>query len=629
MATIVQESKSRKQKVNNLRYAEYYNQQPMLDELYARSAKGETFDRLMSLILSKANILRAYRTIKSNKGSRTPGTNGKTIEDIEKLDVDELVSEVNRRLKNYVPGAVRRKEIPKPNGKTRPLGIPCMWDRLIQQCILQILEPICEARFSNNSYGFRPLRSAENAIAAEMRLINLCHLHFVVEVDIKGFFDAVNHAKLMRQLWAMGIRDLRLRQIIRAILKAPIRMPDGKYIHPAKGTPQGGILSPLLANVVLNELDQWVDSQWELNPVTEKYSQRTDKKGGTIKSHGYRAMRNTQLKEMHIVRYADDVRILCATRSQADKVMAAVKQWLAERLKLQASEEKTRVVNIKKKNSEFLGFKIKVRKKAGMEVVKSHMCDRAQKRIAEQMKEQIKAIQHPPKESNQIAEVCKFNAMVRGKHNYYAIATEVSKDFGRIAWRIKQVTRNRLKSAMRTEGKMSSKSQDFKKYGGSKQLLFIGDAYILPLGYIQTKNPMCKKRITNLYTKEGRKEVHDNLAISNVWVMEEMARNPIKGQSVEYNDNRVSLFAAQWGKDAVTGIEFLASDEVHCHHKKPRKNGGSDKYNNLILVRDDTHRLIHATQPETIEQYLKVLNLNSEQKNKLNKLRQMAGCESV
>ena len=139
----------------------------------------------------------------------------------------------------------------------------------------------------------------------------------------------------------------------------------------------------------------------------------------------------------------------------------------------------------------------------------------------------------------------------------------------------------------------------------------------------------CKKRITNLYTKEGRKEVHDNLAISNVWVMEEMARNPIKGQSVEYNDNRVSLFAAQWGKDAVTGIEFLASDEVHCHHKKPRKNGGSDKYNNLILVRDDTHRLIHATQPETIEQYLKVLNLNSEQKNKLNKLRQMAGCESV
>ena len=268
MATIVQESKSRKQKVNNLRYAEYYNQQPMLDELYARSAKGETFDRLMSLILSKANILRAYRTIKSNKGSRTPGTDGKTIEDIEKLDVDELVSEVNRRLKNYVPGAVRRKEIPKPNGKTRPLGIPCMWDRLIQQCILQILEPICEARFSNNSYGFRPLRSAENAIAAEMRLINLCHLHFVVEVDIKGFFDAVNHAKLMRQLWAMGIRDLRLRQIIRAILKAPIRMPDGKYIHPAKGTPQGGILSPLLANVVLIVLDQWVDSQWELNPVT-------------------------------------------------------------------------------------------------------------------------------------------------------------------------------------------------------------------------------------------------------------------------------------------------------------------------------------------------------------------------
>ena len=261
MATSSNKTKARKAKISKLRYAEYYDQQELLDGLYAKSAKGENFGNLMPLILSEANILMAYRSMKSNKGSATEGTDGLTIRDIEKYEPQELITEIRRRLENYRPKAVRRREIPKPNGKTRPLGIPCIWDRLIQQCILQILEPICEARFSDNSYGFRPLRSTEHAIAAEMRLINHSKLHFVVEVDIKGFFDNVNHAKLIRQMWTLGIRDKWLLYVIKRMLKAPILMPDGTQIIPGKGTPQGGILSPLLSNIVLNELDQWLDSQ--------------------------------------------------------------------------------------------------------------------------------------------------------------------------------------------------------------------------------------------------------------------------------------------------------------------------------------------------------------------------------
>jgi len=245
-------------------------------------------------------------------------------------------------------------EIPKPNGKTRPLGIPCIWDRLIQQCILQILEPICEAKFSDNSYGFRPLRSAENAVATEMRLINLSHLHYVVEVDIKSFFDEVDHVKLINQLWTMGIRDTKLLSVIKAILGANIQTPDGAVVKPTKGTPQGGIISPLLANVVLNELDQWIDSQWEKNLVVNKYKCSIHKNGSACNSHEYAAMRKTKLKEMHIVRYADDVRILCATKTQANRVMIAVKQYLCERLRLEVSEKKTRVVNVKRNSSEFL-----------------------------------------------------------------------------------------------------------------------------------------------------------------------------------------------------------------------------------------------------------------------------------
>ncbi len=626
MATTVHANRESRKR-NKLRYAEYYDQQDVLDGLYAQSAKGKIFGNLMPLITSEANILRAYRMIKSNKGSKTPGTDGLTIEDIETLDTKTYIAEVRRRFQNYQPKAVRRKEIPKPNGKTRPLGIPCMWDRLIQQCILQILEPICEAKFSNNSYGFRPLRSAENAIAAEMKLINQYKLHYVIEVDIKSFFDVVNHAKLIRQIWALGIRDKKLISVIRAILKAPIHMPDGTTISPTMGTPQGGILSPLLANIVLNELDQWVDSQWENNPITKNYIMGSNKNGSPIKSSGYRAMRRTKLKEVHIIRYADDVRILCKTRNQAEHMAIAVKQWLKTRLKLQVSEEKTRVINLTRCWSEFLGFQMKAVHKADKEVVESHMCTKAIKSTKAKLKKQIKKIQRPPK-GELYNEICKYNAAVRGVHNYYEIATHVNLDFADIAWEIKH-TLKRLEGKMSKKGAMGKKSQDYPKYGKSEQLRYIKGAWILPIGYIKHRNPMCKKRKSNLYEAEGRAEIHDMLMIRNRWIMTQISTNPVKDRSTEYNDNRVSLFAGQCGKCAITGREFLSLEEIHCHHIVPKALGGTDKYANLALVAEEAHILIHATQPHTVNRYLHPLKLNSEQIARLNKFRVMAGREPI
>ena len=235
--------------VDSLRHAEYYGMMPIFDELYANSKEGEKFKELMSLILSRNNILLAYRNIKSNKGSYTAGTDKLDITAIGSLSPETVVEKVRYFLvgskHGYRPKPVRRKDIPKPNGKTRPLGIPCIWDRLIQQCIKQILEPICEAKFSNNSYGFRPNRSVEHAISKTYSLLQRSNMHYILEFDIKGFFDNVNHSKLIKQIWNMGIEDTTLLYIIRRILRAPIRMPNGETIYPDKGTPQGGLCEAL------------------------------------------------------------------------------------------------------------------------------------------------------------------------------------------------------------------------------------------------------------------------------------------------------------------------------------------------------------------------------------------------
>ena len=370
-------------KKQKLRNNEYYNTQDMFDDLYHKSKNKNKykFYKLMDLITDERNIELAYRNIKKNTGSRTSGVNGHTIEDIARITNSDLVGYVKRRLQNYHPHKVRRVEIPKPNGETRPLGIPTIEDRIIQQCILQILEPICEAKFHNHSYGFRPNRSTHHAIARAYSLTQINKLHYVVDVDIKGFFDNVDHSKLLKQMWTLGIQDKKLLCIISKMLKAPI---EGIGI-PTKGTPQGGILSPLLSNIVLNELDWWISSQWENIKTEHDYTFKGDK-------HRWLRKKNRNLKEIYIVRYADDFKIFCKTHSMAIKIFQATKMWLKERLQLDISEEKSKIVNLNVNYSEFLGIKMKTREKKNKKVVKSKLTEKSKTKIIKDIKNKIKIL---------------------------------------------------------------------------------------------------------------------------------------------------------------------------------------------------------------------------------------------
>ena len=222
-----------------LRHAEYYDFQDIQDRLYRDSKDGKEFCNLIEVITMPENIRMAYRNLKKNHGSHTPGTDKKTINDIEKLSDEQLIGKIQEKFRWYRPQSVRRVEIPKGNGKVRPLGIPTIMDRLVQQCVLQVLEPICEAKFHERNNGFRPYRSTQNAIAQCYKMAQLQNLHFVVDVDIVGFFDNIDHSKLIRQLWGIGIQDRKLIMIIKQMLKAEILFND-IIITPETGTPQGG-----------------------------------------------------------------------------------------------------------------------------------------------------------------------------------------------------------------------------------------------------------------------------------------------------------------------------------------------------------------------------------------------------
>ncbi len=606
----------RKQK--KIRFTEYYDLQKTFDVLYEKSRMGYQFCNLLDLITTRENILLAYRSLKGNSGSNTPGVDKRTIQHLSKMDEETFIGLVRKQFNWYCPKKVRRVEIPKPNGKLRPLGIPTIMDRIVQQCILQVLEPICEAKFYEHSYGFRPNRSTEQAIARLYQLVQKTHLHYVVDVDIKGFFDNVCHHKLICQLWSLGIQDKKLLCIIREMLKAPILLPDGKVVYPTKGTPQGGILSPLLSNVVLNELDWWIASQWEYMETEHDYA-HLNKNGSINRGNQYRALRRSNLKEVFIVRYADDFKIVCKNYDSAKRIFLAVKQWLKERLRLEISPEKSKIVNLRKKYSDFLGFKIRVWRKGNKFVVKSHIADKAIERIKRNLAEGIKKIQYPKDSQKQYAAISYYNSIVAGIHNYYQIATCVNLDLSLIAPAINKQFKNRLASQGLSKKGVLKNSYIKCHYGKSKQIRFLKGFPLIPIGYIKHRHPISKKREVNRYTDSGRKQIHNNLEIdvkTMLWLM----RHPLTSHSIEYADNRISLFAAQYGLCGVTNKKLLPQ-EIHCHHIKPLHKGGNDKYDNLIIVDERIHELIHATQAVTIEQLLNELQLTGYQLNKLNALR--------
>lgn len=327
----------------------------------AKQEKEYRFYLLYDKVYRLDILNHAYRLVKANKGA--PGIDGETFESIEEREggaekyLEEIAGVLKR--KDYKPQAVRRVYIPKAAGGKRPLGIPVIKDRVVQMAVKIVIEPIFEADFQEFSYGFRPKRNAHQAVEDVKRHL-LSGKTDVIDADISKYFDTIPHNKLM-QLVAKRIVDKQILKLIKMWLKTPIveEREDGKkeYKGNEKGTPQGGVISPLLANIYLNVLDTlWVDKK-----VQDRLGAR-------------------------MVRYADDSVILC--RGNTDRILKGVKLVL-ENLGLTLNEEKTRVVDAHQESFNFLGFSIGIKrgKKTGKIYPHTEPSKKALKHIRSEIKQ--------------------------------------------------------------------------------------------------------------------------------------------------------------------------------------------------------------------------------------------------
>ena len=445
------------------------------------------YERLYRYLFSEEMFAVAYQRIYAKQGNMTPGTDGKTIDEMSLERIERLI--VSLKDESYQPHPARRVYIPKKNGKKRPLGIPSFEDKLVQEVVRLLLEAIYEGHFEGTSHGFRPHRSCHTALGMIQK--SFAGAKWFIEGDIKGFFDNIDHNVLISIL-RERISDERFLRLIRKFFNAGY-VEDWKYNKTYSGTPQGGIISPMLANIYLDKFDKYIKEYaakfrkgdrrsinpeyWRLNNKKNRLKQKLQKTSDEQMRKSYlyeiaqlsKQMLSTPHKDamdadfrrLQYVRYADDFLIsVIGSKSECETIKADITQFMREQLKLELSDEKTLITHAQDK-AKFLGYEIFIRKSDAVKRNRDGVLKRdfngavvltlnsavIQKKLTEYNALEVRNIDGkdiwwskprrymtPMKPEDILAQ---YNAEIRGLYNYYSLAANVSKECASFAFIMK------------------------------------------------------------------------------------------------------------------------------------------------------------------------------------------------
>ncbi|WP_289111434.1 group II intron reverse transcriptase/maturase, partial [uncultured Bacteroides sp.] len=518
------------------------------DKLYQHSKKvydeggRPALKGLLEIMSAEATIITAIHNIKSNHGSETPGVDSKTMRDYLQHSHSWVIRDIQSAFKHFEPQKIRRVYIDKPGkAEKRPLGIPTIRDRIVQECMRIVLEPIFEAQFFAHSYGFRPMRDAPMALERAKLLVHHTGYHWIVEGDISKCFDRIDHAILLKRLYHMGIRDRRVLQIIKAMLKTGVM--DECEVN-EEGTPQGGLISPLLANVYLDIMDEWITKQWEIKKTEYPFSKPYRK---------YKGLRRTALIPGFLVRYADDFIIITDTRAHAEDWKKRLQIFLHSKMKLTLSPEKTLITDIRKKYIKFLGYEYKVVPgKARKGYIPRTIPERDRlRRKTDKIAHDIKKIPHYYSREQMVDAINRINSQIRGIIQYYQCCTWVNISMKKYSRRLQFVARRRLTQykgkwipAIQTQNLPRVHQQYKQKIPSMKYRdIYIG---FTALSFCKWEKTIPKKEEETPYTEAGRQLFFERTKKKRIHARLDEMYSEKSARATRYG---------QWGK--LNNFEFI------------------------------------------------------------------------